>query len=153
MSKFGGAPKCAACGKTAYATEQIVADDKVFHKAGCFKCTHCAKNLSPGNYAGMGGVYYCKPHFKQLFALKGNYDEGFGKEQHKTKWAPSTGGFEAAPVDTTSVKPLAVPEKTVVPLPADEPAVEEVAAPVEEVAEVAEVAEEAPVEAVAVEVE
>lgn len=33
---------------------------QVFHKTGCFKCTHCAKNLSPGNYAGMGGVYYCK---------------------------------------------------------------------------------------------
>eukprot|EP00019_Armaparvus_languidus_P011586 CAMPEP_0168582618 /NCGR_PEP_ID=MMETSP0420-20121227/2085_1 /TAXON_ID=498008 /ORGANISM="Pessonella sp." /LENGTH=1007 /DNA_ID=CAMNT_0008617131 /DNA_START=103 /DNA_END=3126 /DNA_ORIENTATION=+ len=34
----------------------------------------------------MQGVFYCKPHFKQLFKSKGNYDEGFGKEQHKTKW-------------------------------------------------------------------
>jgi hypothetical protein len=27
------------------------------------------------------GVYFCKPHFKQLFALKGNYSEGFGKNK------------------------------------------------------------------------
>lgn len=30
---------------------------------------------------------YCIPHFKQLFMEKGNYDEGFGLEQHKDKWA------------------------------------------------------------------
>eukprot|EP00211_Chloroparvula_japonica_P004555 CAMPEP_0119133618 /NCGR_PEP_ID=MMETSP1310-20130426/13461_1 /TAXON_ID=464262 /ORGANISM="Genus nov. species nov., Strain RCC2339" /LENGTH=620 /DNA_ID=CAMNT_0007124317 /DNA_START=224 /DNA_END=2086 /DNA_ORIENTATION=+ len=34
----------------------------------------------------MKGEYFCKPHFKQLFKLKGNYDEGFGGEQHKNKW-------------------------------------------------------------------
>ena len=27
----------------------------------------------------------------QLFQLKGNYDEGFGREQHKTKWNGSSG--------------------------------------------------------------
>jgi hypothetical protein len=27
-----------------------------------------------------------KPHFKQLFMLKGNYNEGFGTAQHKMKW-------------------------------------------------------------------
>jgi hypothetical protein len=25
----------------------------------------------------LNGVFYCKPHFKQLFALKGNYSDGF----------------------------------------------------------------------------
>lgn len=25
----------------------------------------------------MNGVFYCKPHFKQLFAVKGNYSDGF----------------------------------------------------------------------------
>lgn len=43
-----------------------------------------------GSYASMNGVTYCKPHFKQLFAVKGNYDEGFGKEKHTAKWAEST---------------------------------------------------------------
>lgn len=42
----------------------------------CFKCCVCTKTLSAGNYAGMAGKVYCKPHFKQLFKLKGNYDEG-----------------------------------------------------------------------------
>lgn len=36
--------------------------------------------LSTGNFAGLKGKLYCKPHFKQLFQLKGNYDEGFGGE-------------------------------------------------------------------------
>jgi len=46
-----------------------------------------------GNYAALKGVYYCKPHFKQLFALKGNYDEGFGHEQHKKKWVGGASGL------------------------------------------------------------
>ena len=42
---------------------------------------------STGTYAALQGILYCKTHFKQLFKMKGNYDEGFGREQHKTKWA------------------------------------------------------------------
>lgn len=91
MKKFGGGEKCAVCNKTVYATEKISADEKTFHKT-CLKCTHCSKVLSTGTYASMSNVYYCKPHFKQLFALKGNYDEGFGKEQHKNKWMNKTDG-------------------------------------------------------------
>ena len=44
-------------------------------------------STSVGTYAALQGVIYCKVHFKQLFKIKGNYDEGFGREQHKTKWA------------------------------------------------------------------
>ena len=29
---------------------------------------------------------YCKPHYKQLFKAKGNYDEGFGERPHKELW-------------------------------------------------------------------
>lgn len=29
-----------------------------------------------------------KPHFKQAFMAKGNYDEGFGSEKHAKNWAP-----------------------------------------------------------------
>lgn len=39
-----------------------------------------------GNYASLHGQIYCKPHFKQLFKSKGNYDEGFGHKQHKDRW-------------------------------------------------------------------
>jgi len=85
MKKFGGGEKCAVCDKTVYSQEKISMDDKSFHKE-CLKCKHCNKVLSTGTCASMNGTYYCKPHFKQLFTLKGNYDEGFGNEQHKEKW-------------------------------------------------------------------
>lgn len=65
--------------------EQILIDTKPYHKS-CFKCAHCAKTLNPGTYASLDGKTYCKPHFKQLFKLKGNYNEGFGSAQHKHKW-------------------------------------------------------------------
>lgn len=29
---------------------------------------------------------FCKPHYKQLFKSKGNYDEGFGQKPHKELW-------------------------------------------------------------------
>jgi len=48
------------------------------------KCSHCQKQLELGTYASNAGIYYCKPHFKQLFAAKGNYDEGFGRERKGT---------------------------------------------------------------------
>ncbi|KAJ3050005.1 LIM domain-containing protein 2 [Rhizophlyctis rosea] len=67
---------CFICTKVVYPMERIAADDKVFHKT-CLKCGHCKKVLSLGNYAALNGVFYCKPHFKQLFALKGNYSDGF----------------------------------------------------------------------------
>lgn len=33
------------------------------------------------------GALYCKNHFKQLFKIKGNYDEGFGFETQKQLFA------------------------------------------------------------------
>lgn len=56
------------------------------HKA-CLRCDHCNNTLKLGNFAALDGKYFCKPHFKQLFALKGNYNEGFGTRQHKEKWS------------------------------------------------------------------
>jgi len=38
------------------------------------------------NFTITADKLYCIPHFKQLFMEKGNYDEGFGLEQHKDKW-------------------------------------------------------------------
>ncbi|KAJ3417514.1 LIM domain and actin-binding protein 1 [Chytridiales sp. JEL 0842] len=77
--------KCETCTKTVYAMEQIIYDGKHFHK-NCLKCTHCNCTLKLKDIASLEGKYYCKPHFKQLFKLKGNYAEGFGKEEHKKQW-------------------------------------------------------------------
>uniref|UniRef100_A0A8C9CCD9 Xin actin binding repeat containing 2 n=1 Tax=Phocoena sinus TaxID=42100 RepID=A0A8C9CCD9_PHOSS len=76
---------CILCQKTVYPMECLVADRQSFHKS-CFRCHHCNSKLSLGNYASLHGQIYCKPHFKQLFKSKGNYDEGFGRKQHKDRW-------------------------------------------------------------------
>jgi len=86
MSKFGGSPKCKACGKAVYANEQLSVEGAIFHKTGCFKCAECNCTLKLGNFASMEGKYFCKPHFKQLFLSKGNYSEGFGSEKPTAKW-------------------------------------------------------------------
>jgi len=81
------AEKCVTCGKRVYAAERISVDGSVFHNSSqCFACSVCKNKLKPGNCASMDGVFYCKPHFKQLFALKGNYNEGFGKEKLVKEW-------------------------------------------------------------------
>lgn len=84
-SKFyvpsGAANQCTECNKRVYEMEKIVANDQLFHKT-CFRCSHCNRILSLGNYAGgPGGKLYCKPHFLSLFKVKGNYEEGFGLEK------------------------------------------------------------------------
>ena len=85
---FGGADRCLVCSNRVYFNEKLSADGKIFHKS-CFKCNHCKKVLSLGNYASLNGVYYCKPHFKTLFKLKGNYSEGFGLEKPTAAWSAS----------------------------------------------------------------
>ena len=109
---------CQACAKTVYAMERLDADGQVFHKH-CFKCSQCDKKVGPGTYASLENKIYCKPHFKQLFLSNGNYNEGFGSEQHKMKWAndgsaaADNGGAPAttaAPVDTARAR--ATPGKT-----------------------------------------
>ncbi|CAF3382955.1 unnamed protein product [Rotaria sp. Silwood1] len=81
--------KCFGCHKTVYAMEKIEADRKVYHKS-CFKCTHCKSILKLGNYTANDGQIYCKPHFLQLFAMKGNYSVGFGLNDYKTRWLPTS---------------------------------------------------------------
>ncbi|XP_054616510.1 LIM domain-containing protein 2 isoform X2 [Dunckerocampus dactyliophorus] len=77
---------CSSCDKTVYPMERLVANNLVFHST-CFCCKHCNTKLSLGNFAALQGEFYCKPHFQQLFKSKGNYDEGFGRKQHKERWA------------------------------------------------------------------
>lgn len=52
---------------------------------------------------------YCKPHYKQLFKSKGNYDEGFGEKPHKDLW--SNKNQENSPEKTKIKSPS--PEKKV----------------------------------------
>ncbi|KXS10042.1 hypothetical protein M427DRAFT_159899 [Gonapodya prolifera JEL478] len=99
-----GSPKCPACGKSVYPMEELRVDEARFHKS-CFRCTECKGVLSAGKFAALDGKYYCTHHFKQLFALKGNYNEGFGTEPHKNKWrqpSPVTAG-SAATSETASL--------------------------------------------------
>ncbi|XP_075229512.1 uncharacterized protein LOC142329075 isoform X17 [Lycorma delicatula] len=80
---------CAACEKKVYLLEKVETNGKVFHKA-CFRCTQCGCILRMETYTLNNGQLYCLPHFKQLFIVKGNYDEGFGIDQHKRKWEATT---------------------------------------------------------------
>ncbi|XP_066299802.1 microtubule-associated protein futsch-like isoform X3 [Branchiostoma lanceolatum] len=95
--------KCRACEKTVYAMEKIATDHDTFHKS-CFKCDQCKKVLSLGTFAGIHDKLYCKPHFKQLFQAKGNYDEGFGQVQRKHKWAPKSDSPEEDAQDKQQIE-------------------------------------------------
>eukprot|EP01114_Cavostelium_apophysatum_P017929 TRINITY_DN542_c0_g1_i2.p3 TRINITY_DN542_c0_g1~~TRINITY_DN542_c0_g1_i2.p3 ORF type:complete len:122 (+),score=40.83 TRINITY_DN542_c0_g1_i2:963-1328(+) len=99
--KLASDPKCALCKKTVYVTERLATDTEVFHKK-CFRCTHCNNVLKLGNYASLQGKYYCKPHFKQLFAQKGNYNEGFGEEKLQHKWAKENAANSGSSVGSES---------------------------------------------------
>ncbi|NXN16513.1 XIRP2 protein, partial [Indicator maculatus] len=106
---------CRLCQQRVYPMECLVADKQNFHKS-CFRCHHCGSQLSLGNYASLHGKIYCKPHFKQLFKSKGNYDEPFGHKQHKELWnskdqcssvgnihAEETNPIDSIPVDSKPI--------------------------------------------------
>ncbi|PRP88078.1 hypothetical protein PROFUN_04169 [Planoprotostelium fungivorum] len=99
---------CITCGKTVYVSEKLSADGKVFHKS-CFRCTHCNNILKLGSYASMDGVFYCKPHFKQLFASKGNYSEGFGKLKPQHEFEASKGIVRETPAEQPKPQPKPAP--------------------------------------------
>jgi len=77
--------KCSICQKILYAMEKIEANNQRVHKK-CFRCCQCSSPLRLDNFTAIDGTFYCLPHFKQLFISRGNYDEGFGRKQHKEKW-------------------------------------------------------------------
>lgn len=94
MFKVVQTEKCAACDKTVYAMEKLEMNGHVYHR-NCFKCSHCSARLTPKTFSMNEGVIYCITHFKQLFARKGNYDEGFGRSQYKKKWGEKGEGATA----------------------------------------------------------
>ncbi|NWI20723.1 XIRP2 protein, partial [Crypturellus soui] len=96
---------CTLCQQRVYPMECLVADKQNFHKS-CFRCHHCGSKLSLGNYASLHGQIYCKPHFKQLFKSKGNYDEGFGHKQHKELWNSKDQGSSAGNIHAEEINPI-----------------------------------------------
>lgn len=123
--------RCSVCGKRAYETERVLLDGVAFHKF-CLKCETCHKTISPTSCTALKGHYYCKPCYIKAFKQKGNYDEGFGREQHKKQWAPSTFGVnnassEAEPAQASepaAAEPVAKPaeehKETAVVVPKEE---------------------------------
>ncbi|XP_054162671.1 uncharacterized protein LOC128960577 isoform X2 [Oppia nitens] len=76
---------CYVCRSKLYAMEKMEFSGIRLHK-NCFRCFKCKCNLRLDNFTITGEKLYCIPHFKQLFMEKGNYEQGFGLEQHKDKW-------------------------------------------------------------------
>ncbi|GMI01880.1 hypothetical protein TrLO_g8112 [Triparma laevis f. longispina] len=76
LPRFGGAPKCAKCDKSAYANESINAINQTFHKA-CFTCESCNKGMgdNAANACDNDGKPYCKACYSKSFGPKGI---GFG---------------------------------------------------------------------------
>lgn len=78
--KNAGAPKqdgsgCAVCGKTVYPMEKTEIEGMLLHTA-CFRCKKCDCKLTPAKFARTpAGVFYCPTHYKELFRLRGKYDE------------------------------------------------------------------------------
>ncbi|NWX82189.1 XIRP2 protein, partial [Nothoprocta pentlandii] len=96
---------CTLCQQRVYPMECLIADKQHFHKS-CFRCHHCGSKLSLGNYASLHGKIYCKPHFKQLFKSKGNYDEGFGHKQHKELWNSKYQGSSAGNIHAEEISSI-----------------------------------------------
>ncbi|KAI3366035.1 hypothetical protein L3Q82_009864 [Scortum barcoo] len=100
---------CRVCRTRVYPMESLIADKQNFHKS-CFRCEHCRGKLSLGNYASLHGRMYCKPHYKQLFKSKGNYDEGFGQKPHKELWNNKN---QENPPEKTKVKSPSPEQKVI----------------------------------------
>ncbi|XP_046465462.1 uncharacterized protein [Neodiprion pinetum] len=98
---------CESCEKKVYPLEKVETNNKIFHKQ-CFRCLQCNCILRMDTFTLNNGKLYCIPHFKQLFITRGNYDEGFGINPHKNKWASSTAGSPAMPLTTNTATPIAV---------------------------------------------
>uniref|UniRef100_A0A3Q3GT74 LIM zinc-binding domain-containing protein n=1 Tax=Kryptolebias marmoratus TaxID=37003 RepID=A0A3Q3GT74_KRYMA len=92
---------CSACLTPVYPVEKMVVNKLTLHY-NCFCCKHCKKKLSTHNYSSLYGEFYCISHYQQLFKRKGNYDEGFGRTQHKDRWLNKDKGVDEPDARSTS---------------------------------------------------
>ncbi|KAJ3159969.1 LIM domain and actin-binding protein 1 [Geranomyces michiganensis] len=90
---FTAPPTCSVCARPVYVVEKITLDSRVMHKT-CLRCEYCNCQLKPGTVAAMDGKYFCKPHFRQLFKLNGNYAEGFGMAKYGLGWGQNNAGAD-----------------------------------------------------------
>ncbi|XP_051158097.1 uncharacterized protein LOC127279649 isoform X4 [Leptopilina boulardi] len=91
---------CESCQKKVYPLEKVETNNKIFHKH-CFRCLQCNCILRMDTFTLNNGKLYCIPHFKQLFITRGNYDEGFGVDPHKNKWASNATNSQPTPTPIT----------------------------------------------------
>ncbi|XP_064635923.1 uncharacterized protein LOC135493041 isoform X6 [Lineus longissimus] len=109
---------CAVCAKRVYEMEKLIANHAVYHKT-CFKCTKCKRTLGScsddfylvkynnvGNYSVNEGNLYCKPHFMELFRLRGHYED-----RHKGQ------SKDTSPVNGTGNGTVSIDEGGDAPLP------------------------------------
>jgi hypothetical protein len=92
--KVGGvSTPCHVCKEPVYAAERLVVDQAseqlVLHRR-CFRCKFCKQIVKFGNFSAVDGVFYCLPHFKQLFQEQGGSYANMGDGQSK-------GGADAKP--------------------------------------------------------
>ena len=87
---------------------QVSVENSSFHK-NCFKCVHGGCRLSLSNYQALESKLYCKPHYKQLFAAKGNYSE----LQKLPAPGTAVAKKDAAPAGETAPQVAAVPAPVV----------------------------------------
>merc|ERR1711916_391299 len=94
---FGGSPKCAVCGKSAYPMESVQVDGKQLHKA-CFRCAcdpKCTRKLSTTGYSAMDGKYFHTNCYKKIFKTRGKYEAG-GALSPEEAWRAKRKGTPAA---------------------------------------------------------
>ncbi|KAH9260015.1 hypothetical protein BASA81_001787 [Batrachochytrium salamandrivorans] len=70
---------CVVCNSPVYKMEEVIVDKMMMHKQ-CFQCEHCKRQLTMGNFACInGGMFYCKPHYFEVFSQSGGkYEKAFG---------------------------------------------------------------------------
>ncbi|VDK76156.1 unnamed protein product [Anisakis simplex] len=58
--------ECVVCSKIVYPVERVFANKRIYHST-CFKCSKCAKKLTPTNYNSHEGQLLCKVHYMEVF--------------------------------------------------------------------------------------
>jgi hypothetical protein len=72
---------CSICGEKVLLSDKVVDYDRILHQK-CFKCSYCDKLLNISMpFSNLDGVYYCVPHYKQLFSINADYKTGFKSEK------------------------------------------------------------------------